>query len=380
MAAAPVPSGATNFSSVINGKASVAPPKVSSGESTSRGQVEDKLPLHEDIMQLARLGEVSAVQKLIEDGKFSAQHRDDEGISPLHVRPHIFLKQLQRSNGLTWNTRQWAAINNHYALCKILIELGADVNAKGGESVATPAMWAAQRCHYYVVNLLLQNGADPLVTDVQGYNILHLATFDGNVFLLILLLHQNIPIDAPDPQGHTSLMWAAYKGYSACVDLFLRWGAGVNLTDNDGFTALHWALVKGSPACIQKLLQHKSDRFAKTSSGKTPESVAQDMGSSSAWHRALTESGFNSDGSVRQAPLPYTSFVKSPTFLTRFFFLCPVGVLFLVFFILSKMVIFAAIPVSLLCAFAFQWAAERLLLWAPFDMKHLHRTVSLVLA
>ena len=261
-----------------------------------------------------------------------------------------------------------------------MIELGADVNAKGGESVATPAMWAAQRCHYYVVNLLLQHGADPLVTDVQGYNILHLATFDGNVFLLILLLHQNIPIDAPDPQGHTSLMWAAYKGYSACVDLFLRWGAGVNLTDNDGFTALHWALVKGSPACIQKLLQHKSDRFAKTSTGKTPEMVAEDMGSSSAWHRALTESGFNSDGSVRQVPLPYTSFIKSPTFLTRFFFLCPVGVLFLVFFILSKMVVFAAIPMSLLCAFAFQWAAERLLLWAPFDMKHLHRTVSLVLA
>ena len=276
--------------------------------------------------------------------------------------------------------RQWAAINNHYALCKLLIELGADVNAKGGESVATPAMWAAQRCHYYVVNLLLQNGADPLVTDVQGYNILHLATFDGNVFLLILLLHQNIPIDAPDAQGHTSLMWAAYKGYSACVDLFLRWGASVSLTDKDGFTALHWALVKGSPACIQKLIEHKSDRFAVTTSGKTPSLVAQDVGTSSAWHRALTESGFNKDGSVRQFPLSFaSSFVKSRTFLNRFFFFCPFGVLFLVFFILSKMSIFAAVPVSLVCAFAFQFAAERLLFWAPFDMKHLHRTVSLVL-
>ncbi len=237
-------------------------------------------------------------------------------------------------------------------------------------------MWAAQRCHYYVVNLLLQNGADPLLTDVQGYNILHLATFDGNVFLLILLLHHNIPIDTQDPQGHTSLMWAAYKGYSACVDLFLRWGASVNVTDKDRFTALHWALVKGSPACIQKLLEHGSDRFAKTITGKTPEIVAQDMGSSAAWHRALRESGFRADGSVKPLPLPYTSFVKSRSVLNRFFFLCPFGVLFLVFFILSRMVIFAAIPISLVCAFALQWAAERLLLWAPFDMKHLHRTVS----
>lgn len=122
---------------------------------------------------------------------------------------------------------------------------GAEVNVKGGESDATPAMWAAQRCHYYIVSLLLRHGADPLITDAQGFNILHLATHDGNVFLLIYLLQQNIPIDAPDPQGHTSLMWAAYKGYPAVVDLFLRWDANINGRDKDGFTPLHWALVKG---------------------------------------------------------------------------------------------------------------------------------------
>lgn len=271
---------------------------------------------------------------------------------------------------------QWAAINNHYALCKFLVDSGADVNVKGGDSVATPAMWAAQRCHYYVVDLLLKNGADPLHTDVQGYNILHLATFDGNVFLLILLLHQNVPIDTPDRQGHTSLMWAAYKGYSACVDLFLRWGASVNSTDADGFTALHWALVKGSPACIQKLLEHGSDRFAKNATGKSPSLVAQEMGSTEAWHRALAESGYHADGTIKQVPLPYTSFIKNRGFLNRFFFLCPFVVLALVFFILSQMVIFAAVPLAFFCALCLQWAAQQVLLWAPFDMKHLHRTVS----
>ena len=46
---------------------------------------ESKLPLHEDIMQLARLGEVGPVQKLLEEGKFRADHKDEEGITPLHV-------------------------------------------------------------------------------------------------------------------------------------------------------------------------------------------------------------------------------------------------------------------------------------------------------
>lgn len=117
MAACPVPSGATSFPSATNGKASVAPPKVSSAELNSRGQLGDKLPLHEDIMQLARLGEVGAVQKLIEDGKFSARHTDHEGVSPLHVCPQeTVLKQIQGRNGLIFQT---AVGSDQQSLCAL---------------------------------------------------------------------------------------------------------------------------------------------------------------------------------------------------------------------------------------------------------------------
>ena len=47
---------------------------------------ESKLPLHEDIMQLARLGEIGPIQSLFEQGKFKATHTDAENITPLHVR------------------------------------------------------------------------------------------------------------------------------------------------------------------------------------------------------------------------------------------------------------------------------------------------------
>lgn len=172
-------------------------------------------------------------------------------------------------------------------------------------------------------------------------------------------------------------MWAAYKGYPACVELFLRWGASVNVSDEDGFTALHWALVKGSPACIQMLLEYGSDRFAKTATGNTPDLVARDIGSVSAWGRALADSGFNPDATPKHFPLPYSSFVKTRGFLNRFFFLFPAALLFLVFFILSKMVVFAAVPISLFCALCLQWAAQQILSWAPSDMKHIHLTVGL---
>ena len=251
------------------------------------------------------------------------------------------------------------------------------MNAKGGEAVATPAMWAAQRCNYYIVNLLLQCGADPLLTDAQGYNILHLATFDGNVFLLILLLHQNIPIDGPDLQGHTCLMWAAYKGFPACVDLFLRWGANVSLADENGFTALHWALVKGSQPCIQKLLDYGSERFATTADGKTPFSIATEMKSLRGWHRALSECGYDVRANSKKFPLPFGASLMRRTSLTKFYFLYPSLIIFLVISILSGVVIYAALPMAAFMMYILQWLAQYLLSFAPSDMKHIHRTVSL---
>lgn len=43
-------------------------------------------PLEGDIMQCARLGEIALLQKMFESGKFTARYKDEEGITPLHVR------------------------------------------------------------------------------------------------------------------------------------------------------------------------------------------------------------------------------------------------------------------------------------------------------
>ncbi|KAL1958101.1 hypothetical protein VTO42DRAFT_5141 [Malbranchea cinnamomea] len=366
MATASLPAGGPT------GKASAAPPKLST---THKGDVEledmknggsgsnngsgsgdsandTPLPVEKDIMQLARLGEVNAIRKLFESGKYDAKYCDEEGITPLH----------------------WAAINNRYELCKFLLDSGAEVDAKGGESVATPAMWAAQRCHYYIVNLLLQYGADPLLTDSQGYNILHLATIDGNAYLLALLLHQGIPVDVTDPQGHTGLMWAAYKGYPACVELFLRWGANVNATDEGGLTPLHWALVKGSTACIHKIIEYGADRFAKTSDGKTPAVVAEEMRSTYQWYRALSECGYDRNGNAIVLPLGLGGVLRDKWIMSKFYFFWPFFMIFAVAYILSYFSIYAGVPLAIaalaLMQFATGWVARK----GPTEYRILQRT------
>lgn len=75
---------------LMNGKSGVAPPKVTADEHVELRDMDEsaaevKLPLHEDVMQLARLGEIGPIQKLFEEGKYDARYKDKEDITPLHV-------------------------------------------------------------------------------------------------------------------------------------------------------------------------------------------------------------------------------------------------------------------------------------------------------
>jgi ankyrin repeat protein len=339
-----------------------APAQPSSKSSTAAPQLNNEMEMgalpgdnaKPDIMQIARVGDIAAMEKLFETGDYDATYTDDEGITPLH----------------------WAAINNQYSMCKFLIDRGAEINKKGGESVATPLQWAAQRCHYYAVHLLLQHGADPLITDNQGYNTLHISTFNGNVFLIVLLLHQGIPVDVEDAYGHTGLMWSAYKGFPQCVDVFLRWGASVHAKDEQGFTALHWALVKGSAGCVQKIIEYGADRFAKTETGKTPAITAQELNTMGAWHKALKECGYDEDGNAHVPSWPGASqFLQDKKgFLTKFLYFWPFLLIWGMLVVLAGMPIFVGLPLSLIVGFSMQWVATQVMEYAPADMRSLQRT------
>ncbi|ODA76876.1 hypothetical protein RJ55_07392 [Drechmeria coniospora] len=340
----------------LSSKSTAAAPKLNSEMEMGSlpADEEPSRPPDNDIMQVARVGDIAAMEKLFASGEFDATFADNEGITPLH----------------------WAAINNQYAMCKFLIEHGAKINTKGGDSVATPLQWAAQRCHYYTVDLLLQHGADPLITDAQGYNTLHISTFNGNVLLIVLLLHQGIPVDVLDSFGHTSLMWAAYKGFPQCVDIFLRWGASVHATDEQGFTALHWALVKGNPGCILKLIEYGADRFAKTDSGKTPAVTASELNTQPVWHRALRECGYGEDGHVATPPWPGASyFLKDKrVFATRFLFFWPFLLTFAVLFALARFPVYFGVPIACAFIYGIHLCAKQVLEYAPSDMRHFHKT------
>ena len=48
-----------------------------------------RIPIEEDLMQLARLGEIKAIQKLFDAGTYDANSSDEQGITALHVCPCV---------------------------------------------------------------------------------------------------------------------------------------------------------------------------------------------------------------------------------------------------------------------------------------------------
>jgi hypothetical protein len=69
---------------VPSSKSMAAAPKLNSEMEMGSLPADEQAP--DDIMQLARIGDVAAMEKLFESGDFDATYCDDEGITPLHVR------------------------------------------------------------------------------------------------------------------------------------------------------------------------------------------------------------------------------------------------------------------------------------------------------
>ena len=144
-------------------------------------------------------------------------------------------------------------------------------------------------------------------------------------------------------------------------------------TDDQGFTALHWALVKGSQGSIQKLLEYGADRFAKNNDGKTPAVTAEEMSTVRQWRAALSQAGYNKDATPKEFPVPGVKDTR--WFISRFIFFWPFLILLVALYMASHYPIYVGLPLAIGIAYGMPWAAQKLLGWAPANMRNIEHTV-----
>ena len=118
---------------------------------------------------------------------------------------------------------QTAAANGHLAICRLLIDKGAQVEAKFSHGW-TPLHLAALRGHVEIVRLLCDRGADVEARDNGGRRPLHNSAYNGHITVVKELIEER--------------------------------NAEVNATTNGGFTALRFARLHNKPDIAAYLVSH----------------------------------------------------------------------------------------------------------------------------
>ena len=125
-----------------------------------------------------------------------------------------------------------AAVNGHLAICRLLIDKGAQVEAKSWDG-RTPLHYAAINGRVEIARLLCDRGADVEARSLPGEwrlgrRPLHFAAeYDHISVVKELIEKRNANVNSRDDNGRTALWWVARDGDQADMAAYLVLQGGI---------------------------------------------------------------------------------------------------------------------------------------------------------
>jgi ankyrin repeat protein len=160
-----------------------------------------------------------------------------------------------------------ATAANDNATIRLLLDKGANVNAKDATSGNTPLINAAINGNTKLAEMLIARGADVNAATLQtsdrskagrlalgSLTPLHLAATSGPYELVKLLLDAGANINAHDIRDMTALMNAVATDHPdpRIVRLLMDRGSDLKVKDHEGQTATDWARKFNNPAVLRE--------------------------------------------------------------------------------------------------------------------------------
>ena len=154
-----------------------------------------------------------------------------------------------------------AAHNGHLNSVKILLEYGADIEARGTLKIeseviegCTPLWAAAATGHLDVVKLLIERNADADGRTSTGSTPLRAAVYAGHLGVVKCLVESGADVNARNYYEGTPLETACYLGHVSVATYLIAKGASMDLLCKDGSTALHSAVLGNHFQIVRQLL------------------------------------------------------------------------------------------------------------------------------
>jgi ankyrin repeat protein len=129
-------------------------------------------------------------------------------------------------NRFGWTPLHHAAFAGNVETAKLLLDRGADVNARAKTKfLNTPLLAASLTGQVEVARLLLDRGADVLVRQSQGFTPLHEAALIGNMELVRLYIDRGAELNSRTDDGRTPLSEAMRGKHQEIVEFLKVKGA-----------------------------------------------------------------------------------------------------------------------------------------------------------
>lgn len=218
-------------------KSSIGSPRIPQVPALAANRLLNKLRwnnlLNDKLLNAARTGDLLQVKELLSSGVNVNSHDPESRTTALHE----------------------AAMNGRFESLQLLLEQGADVNAKD-LSGDTALHLASSNAHNEAVQLLLEKGAHINASNTAGYTALHEAVFQAHNSTVLLLLQNRADIDAKGNGEDTALHLVAREGHKELALLLLQNGASTKEENCEGWLAVHDAAWEGHKAIISLLLDN----------------------------------------------------------------------------------------------------------------------------
>ncbi|XP_053677249.1 serine/threonine-protein phosphatase 6 regulatory ankyrin repeat subunit B isoform X5 [Anopheles nili] len=170
-----------------------------------------------------------------------------------------------------------AAASGQMNVCKLLLELGANIDATDDVG-QKPIHVAAQNNYSEVAKLFLQQHPNlVMATSKDGNTCAHIAAMQGSVKVIeeLMKFDRNGVISTRNKlTDSTPLQLAAEGGHADVVKVLVRAGASCTDENKSGFTAVHLAAKNGHGQVLEVMRSTNSLRVSSKKLGLTPLHVA----------------------------------------------------------------------------------------------------------
>jgi ankyrin repeat protein len=142
-------------------------------------------------------------------------------------------------------------------IVQMLVDRGAKLDATESQAGQTALMWAAAEKHPEIAKVLIDHGADINARTKTGFTALTFAAQSGDVKSAEMMIAAGANVNEATLDGITPLLRASASGQESVLLLLLNKGADPNASDVNGYTALHFSAARRNRVeSVRALLVH----------------------------------------------------------------------------------------------------------------------------